>query len=279
MIQDTGKHYLYRHIRIDTGIPFYVGIGTKIGRCKTCKCDYSRAFSKYSRTSCWKNIINITDYKVEILLESDNYEFIKQKEIEFIVLHGRRDLEKGTLVNMTDGGDGMLGATGRSNGMSLKVFVYNYSGNFICHYDSILLAEKDLNISRVSISTCIKNNKHQNLKYMFFGEFKGEKITPQKKFFRNYHSKKDITVLHLNGEIFKTFESVTEASTFFKTGRDTIVDNCNKEIKTVYKKYYLCYSKDLYNVKLRPPGIRVLKRLKMESDNQEKDETNTEDNG
>lgn len=269
MTQAIGKYYLYRHIRLDTNEPFYVGIGTKIGKCGTEKCNYSRAFSRYSRNFLWKNVTNKTDYEVEILLESDDYEFIKQKEIEFIALYGRRDLGEGTLVNMTDGGDGMLGATGKSNGMSLQVFVYDYLGNFIRSYDSILLAEKDLNISRVSISTCIRNNDHQNLEFMFFGEFRGEKTPPQKKFLRNYHSKKKVTVLHLNGDVFKTFESVTEASNYFKTGRDTITDNCNKEVKTVYRKYYLCYSKDLDNVKLRAPGIRVLNRLKREGDNQE----------
>ena len=29
MIQEEGKHYLYRHIRLDTGELFYIGIGTK----------------------------------------------------------------------------------------------------------------------------------------------------------------------------------------------------------------------------------------------------------
>lgn len=29
MIQNIGKYYLYRHIRLDLGSPFYIGIGTK----------------------------------------------------------------------------------------------------------------------------------------------------------------------------------------------------------------------------------------------------------
>ena len=47
----------------------------------------------------------ITNYKIQILIESDNYKFIEQKEIEFIALYGRRNLGKGTLVNLTDGGE------------------------------------------------------------------------------------------------------------------------------------------------------------------------------
>ena len=105
MIENEGKYYLYRHIRLDTGEPFYIGIGTKNKKQQ----EYYRANSKYKRNSFWKNITNKTDYEIEILLESNDYEFIKQKEIEFIALYGRRDLGKGTLVNMTDGGDGMVG--------------------------------------------------------------------------------------------------------------------------------------------------------------------------
>ena len=71
-------------------------------------------------------------------------------------------------------------------------------------------------------------------------------------------------ILIIDLSIFKTFDSITEASDFFKTSRDIITDNCNKEIKIVYKKYYLCYTNDLKNLKVRKPGIRVLKRLELE---------------
>ena len=107
------KHYLYRHIRLDTNEPFYIGIGTKYKENTSFRSvinEYYRAYSKKEkrRSVFWHNIINKTDYEVEILLESDDYEFIKQKEIKFITLYGRRDLNRGTLVNLTDGGDGTL---------------------------------------------------------------------------------------------------------------------------------------------------------------------------
>lgn len=95
------KHYLYKHIRLDKNEVFYVGIGT-IQK----NSSYKRAFSVFGRSSYWKRITSKTDYKVEIILESNNFEFIKQKEIEFIKLYGRKDLGLGTLCNLTDGGEG-----------------------------------------------------------------------------------------------------------------------------------------------------------------------------
>lgn len=102
------KHYLYRHIRLDKYEPFYIGIGS-LKRWYTERTKYHRANSNYLRNDFWKRIVAKTEYKVEILLESDDYDFIKNKEIEFIKLYGRRNTNTGTLVNLTDGGDGNIG--------------------------------------------------------------------------------------------------------------------------------------------------------------------------
>lgn len=102
MITDCGKYYLYRHIRLDKNEVFYIGIGTKSSKVSKC---YSRAKSKSRKNKIWHNIVAKTPIKIEILLESNDIEFIKNKEIEFIRLYGRRDLKKGSLVNLTNGGD------------------------------------------------------------------------------------------------------------------------------------------------------------------------------
>lgn len=95
--------YVYRHIRLDKNEVFYIGIGSdNIG-------EYKRANNFYKRNEYWKNIVNKTKYKIEIILDDLTWEEACIKEIEFIKLYGRRDLNEGTLVNMTDGGDGTLG--------------------------------------------------------------------------------------------------------------------------------------------------------------------------
>jgi len=94
------KYFVYRHIREDKNEPFYIGIGTKRGE------SYSRAHSKFNRSKYWNRIINKTKYFVEILYESNDYKKIIEKEIEFIFLYGRQDLNTGSLCNLTDGGEG-----------------------------------------------------------------------------------------------------------------------------------------------------------------------------
>ena len=95
------KYYLYRHIRLDKNIPFYIGIGGSS--------NYNRAYSKKGRNKYWINIVNITKYRVDILFDNLSFDKAIDKEIEFISLYGRIDLNKGTLVNMTDGGEGLSG--------------------------------------------------------------------------------------------------------------------------------------------------------------------------
>jgi len=93
--------YVYRHIRLDTNTPFYIGIGNDT--------NYSRANFKHSRGSHWNNVVAKTDYEVEIMLDDLTFDYAKIKEIEFIAMYGRKDCGKGPLVNKTNGGDGCLG--------------------------------------------------------------------------------------------------------------------------------------------------------------------------
>ena len=96
--------FVYRHIRLDTNQPFYVGIGKKPKKYNGRNTEYKRAYNTSHRNSYWKNIVNKTDYKIEILWESENLEEVQLKEIEFISLYGRKE-DGGTLANMTSGGE------------------------------------------------------------------------------------------------------------------------------------------------------------------------------
>lgn len=91
---------VYRHILESTGEPFYVGIGK----------DEARAYSKAQRSKPWKDLVSKYRYKVEVLYRDLTWEEACEKEKELIQLYGKRMTRTGTLVNITDGGDGRLGA-------------------------------------------------------------------------------------------------------------------------------------------------------------------------
>lgn len=94
--------YVYRHIRLDKNVPFYIGVGSdSAGK-------YTRAYHKNYRETHWKNIANKGGYEVEILLDDLSWEAALQKEIEFIALY-KRTTEGGTLCNKTLGGGGAVG--------------------------------------------------------------------------------------------------------------------------------------------------------------------------
>jgi hypothetical protein len=94
--------YVYRHIRLDKNEPFYIGIGNDDSGA------YSRAYTKKARNKHWHHVVKKSNYDVEILLEDLTWEQACEKEKEFIKLYGRKDLGLGQLVNMTNGGDGLI---------------------------------------------------------------------------------------------------------------------------------------------------------------------------
>lgn len=93
--------YVYQHIRLDTFEPFYIGLSNDQ--------DYNRANSKHSRNKWWKNITSKVKIKVEIIIDNISFNEAKLYEQWYIKFYGRKDLGLGNLVNLTDGGDGVLG--------------------------------------------------------------------------------------------------------------------------------------------------------------------------
>lgn len=93
--------YLYRHIRLDNNTPFYIGIGSDN--------KYKRANESIGRNKWWKSISNKYGIEVQIMLDDLSWDEACIKEKEFISLYGRKDLGKGNLVNLTDGGEGCFG--------------------------------------------------------------------------------------------------------------------------------------------------------------------------
>jgi hypothetical protein len=90
---------VYQHRRKDTNEIFYIGIGkNKI-----------RAYENKSRNQHWHSIAKKCGYDVDVLFEGINLLDACEIEKGLIKSIGRKDLELGPLVNMTDGGEGIHG--------------------------------------------------------------------------------------------------------------------------------------------------------------------------
>lgn len=93
--------YVYQHIRLDKNEVFYVGIGSDSKN--------KRAYNYINRTKFWKTIFDKTEIRVEIIKENISWDDACELEKQLIKKYGRKDLGLGTLVNLTDGGDGANG--------------------------------------------------------------------------------------------------------------------------------------------------------------------------
>lgn len=90
--------YIYRHIRLDTNQPFYIGMTVQ----------RKRPFKRSDREDEWKAIANTTKIRVEILFDDLTKNEALEKEKELIALY-KRECDGGTLVNKTLGGMGISG--------------------------------------------------------------------------------------------------------------------------------------------------------------------------
>lgn len=94
--------YVYKHIRLDKNEPFYIGIGFDN------KGKYRRAY-RHGRNDIWGNIVNKTNYIVEIIEDGLSDEEVIETEKYWIKKFGRLNNNTGILSNLTDGGEGAIG--------------------------------------------------------------------------------------------------------------------------------------------------------------------------
>jgi hypothetical protein len=253
MITDIGKYYLYRHVRLDTNKPFYIGIGTKPLNMFTHRLTYNRAFTK-DRNEHWKYIIAKTDYRVEILLESDDYNFIQEKEIEFIKLYGMKN-KGGLLTNIEYGGKA-------EKRKSINLFVFNTCGKLL--YENISknqiceLLNTNLNILNKAISSkIILNSRYiiSNNLFICINEYK----LP----YRN----KQIVELDKNFNFIKLWENSTEIENEYGISKSEISRCASGKLKSLHNKVfiykYLYEIGDISNWELTCPSkIKVIDTIK-----------------
>jgi len=90
----NNKYYVYAHINLTTNVIFYVGKGFN-----------GRDTSLYRRSKYWCRIVNKYGYDIIRLEDGLTNEESLEREKYWINRIGRK-INNGTLINMTDGGDG-----------------------------------------------------------------------------------------------------------------------------------------------------------------------------
>jgi hypothetical protein len=233
-----GKYFLYTHFRQDKNEVFYVGIGTKPKKFKSFEAEYRRAYSKKNRNKHWHNIINLNpNYEIKIVIESDNYNWIKQQEILLIFIYGRVDLNLGTLCNWTNGGDGTINL----NEEIRKIMSFKRTGK-----KHTKEAKKKISIANTgnSYRKGDKNSESHKLKqsiYMKNSYKNGERKNPNPKgvkrdsvLMNNINSKKRKVILQLSleGDFIQEWESVKSANLYFNLSNSAISNCLRGDCKT-----------------------------------------------
>lgn len=207
MIVENGKFYIYRHITLNNTV-FYIGKGTK-NKQDVLNNTYTRSSTKWGKTLYWKNIVKKYGYFIEIIVESDNEEFISLKEIEFIKLYGRRDLGLGTLCNLTNGGEGKSGYIPSKETIEknrLKNIGKKMPESFKIAASLRMLGNKYRINKPNSKETNIKNGELHKIK---------------------------VYAYNLEGYFIKEFDSVKDAAKYFKKDASTISNCLKQKIKQI----------------------------------------------
>jgi hypothetical protein len=226
------KYYLYRYVRLDKNEPFYIGIGTKTNADINYG-TYSRANVSKKSNVIWKKIKEKSKYQVEILLESDDYDFIKQKEVEFIKLYGRIDLGTGCLANMTDGGEGTK---------------------------NIIVSEKARKL-RSSFHKGRKKSKEQIAKQVASRKTNGIKYSADSRRKISLSKSKAVLQYSLEGNLIKKWDTVIQASEELNISRSSIAQCANysgRKFFTTFN-YIWVYLEDFNSNKLDKFNIALSK--------------------
>jgi hypothetical protein len=186
---------LYRHLK-PCGEVFYIGIG------KTEK----RPYSKLNRNKWWKNVVNNYDYEVQILKKGLTWEEAYELEIILISHYGRQDLGLGTLVNLTNGGDGFNGCLFlRTEGDK----VINTQTKEI--FNSMAAAARSINMNFPSFQRRMNGTAKNNTPFVLLKNYKeGEDIK-----FNHY-------IKYICTKTFKTFTTIKECGDYLGVNSKTL---------------------------------------------------------
>jgi len=229
---------VYFHINPLKNEVFYVGIG-----------NLKRPYKKSSRSVYWKNTTKKYGYIIDIVHTNLSWKEACTKEKFYIKFIGRKDLNLGPLVNLTDGGDGIknlsqesrkkISDSGKGKIISIKQRKLISIGNkgkkqsieSIAKRRNAMIGKICTNETKLKISNSNKNKKYseETLNKMSIA---GKNMSLEKRNKINEASKKPILQYDLDNNFIQEWKSATDIFITLKINDGNIAACCKNKRKT-----------------------------------------------
>jgi len=262
-------YFIYRYVRLDKNVPFYIGKGTvkeydQYGYVvKSVKVRYWRAYDKTRNHIC-VGIMNKTPYDIEIMYETTDLNHVAEKEKEFIKLYGIVYDGSGTLVNLTMGGDSCFQVTkefsrrhvearrrnGTYSNINLKkVYMYDLDGTFLEEFKScseFYSKYSKASKSSTGISTSIRK-RVSHCGYFFSHSFYDKLDTSN--YMVTITQRIPVVQLDSDGKILNEFKSIRQVAVANKIDSTSAERKILKGIKINGSLYKRMRIHELYKIK------------------------------
>lgn len=200
--------------------PFYVGKG-KGNRINVHKYGKSGKFMKNKMTSLKNKNIEPVILK---LINNISNEQACENEKYLIKIIGRRDINLGPLCNLTNGGEGSLGAVISKERRDIISKVHKGKK----------MSNETIQKMKIAQKGKIVNAEGRNrMSIAKLGVKRNEEVKAKIKL--NNKSRKEVYQLDLNNQIIKDWNSITEASNSLKIDVSSISAACKGKLKTAGK--------------------------------------------
>jgi hypothetical protein len=242
------KYYIYQHVRLDTNEIFYIGKGTKKGKGNA----YIRAFTKNSRNQYWKNITQLTSYKVEILEEYESEQDCLKRETELIILHGYSWDGTGTLCNMVKDDQEIkrLARIQAKKKNSKEVHQYDLDGNYLKSFPSITDAIKEYPCDIYNAAS----ERHFTAGGFQWRTIKHDKLQPYSEELNEIQNSKLIYQYDIDNNFIKEWNGTKQPSEKLGIHRGAI-RNCLSGIVKTAGSFKWSYSKLLKDDSIKQYGV------------------------
>lgn len=217
--------YVYRHIRKDKNQPFYIGIGSDD--------NYNRAHSKANRNKHWNNIVNKTNYTVQIIIDNITWEEACEKEIEFILLYGKISDGFGILCNITDGGGGILGY---KHSVKTKIKISKSQIGELNHRYGKILTDEHRNKISESLKIISDDIRNRVSAYRTGKKHSYEARLKMSKSKIGFNNPKSRPVLNIIDGVY--YDCVKDAAYAYGIGYNSLM---SKMYRDKHKKYFIIY--------------------------------------